>query len=193
LTSSWLRDRLDQAGCEYVLSVGPRTKVFGQGTVFAVPPKKPKATRSAIRPQPDRKPEPIGELTKRLRTDSIQTVTFRDGPDGGPVTSRFIFARVHAAHHWREDQRKWREGAEGASARGMADRGVARRARRANRLLGGLVAALVIIGWEAGRGRLLAAGDRRRHVAHQLRSRPRAVASRSGASSDVPHARLAAW
>jgi SRSO17 transposase len=110
--NTWLRDRLDQAGCEYVLSVGPSTKVFAQGTTFAVPPKKPKATRAPIRQQPDRKPEPIGELISRLGADSAQTVTFRDGPDGEPVTSRFIFARVHAAHHWREDQRKWREGAE---------------------------------------------------------------------------------
>ena len=31
--NTWLRDRLDQAGCEYVLSVGPTTKVFEQGTV----------------------------------------------------------------------------------------------------------------------------------------------------------------
>jgi SRSO17 transposase len=110
--NTWLRDRLDHAGCEYVLCVGPRTKVFAQGTAFAVAPKKDKATRGPTRPQPDRKPEPIGELIERLRADSVQTVTFRDGPDGEPVTSRFIFARAHAAHGWREDQRKWREGAE---------------------------------------------------------------------------------
>jgi SRSO17 transposase len=110
--NTWLRDRLDEVGREYVLSVGPSTKVFAQGTVFAVPPKKPKATRGPVRPQPDREPEPIGELIGRLGKDSAQTVTFRDGPDGEPVTSRFIFTRVHAAHHWREDQRKWREGAE---------------------------------------------------------------------------------
>src|SRR3954453_11882739 len=42
--NTWLRDRLDQAGCEYVLSVGPKTKVFEQGTSFAVPPKKQGAT-----------------------------------------------------------------------------------------------------------------------------------------------------
>src|SRR5437764_2363228 len=29
--NTWLRDRLDQAGCEYVLSVGATTKVFAQG------------------------------------------------------------------------------------------------------------------------------------------------------------------
>src|SRR5215217_5458502 len=112
--NTWLRDRLDQAGCEYVLSVGPKTKVFEQGTSFAVPAKKPKATRGPVRPRPDRKPEPIGELIGRLGSPAAQTVTFRDEPDGEPVTSRFIFARVHAAHGWRDDERRsgWREGAE---------------------------------------------------------------------------------
>ena len=112
--NTWLRDRLDQAECEYVLSVGATTKVFEQGTVFAVPAKKPGATRGPVRPRPDRKPEPIGKLIEGVRADGAQTVTFRDGPDGEPVTSRFIFVRVHAAHGWRDDQRwtGWREGAE---------------------------------------------------------------------------------
>ena len=112
--NTWLRDRLDRAGCEYVLSVGATTKVFQQGTVFAVPPKKPGATRGPVRPRPDRKPEPIGKLIERLRADGVQTVTFRDGPGGEPVTSTFIFARVHAAHAWRDDQRwtGWLQGAE---------------------------------------------------------------------------------
>jgi SRSO17 transposase len=112
--NTWLRDRLDRAGCEYVLSVGPTTKVFEQGTAFAVPPRKGKDGRAPWRPQPDRTPEPIGELVSRLGADTTQTVSFRDGPDGEPVTSRFIFARVHAAHGWRDDQRRsgWREGAE---------------------------------------------------------------------------------
>jgi SRSO17 transposase len=109
-----LRDRLHQVGCEYVLSLGPDSKVFEQGTVFAVPPKKPGATRAPVRPRPDRKPQSIGELIGRLGAESAQTVSFRDGPDGEPVTSRFIFVRVHAAHGWREDGRwvGWREGAE---------------------------------------------------------------------------------
>jgi len=112
--NTWLRDRLDQAGCEYVLTIGPKTKVFEQGTVFAVPAKKPKATRGPVRPRPDRKPQAIGELIGRLGADSSQTVTFRDGPEGEPVTARFIFARVHAAHGWRDDHERsgWREGAE---------------------------------------------------------------------------------
>jgi SRSO17 transposase len=110
--NTWLRDRLDEAGCEYVLSVGPDTKVFEQGTSFEVPPRKRKGGRAPTRLQPDRKAELIGELIGRLGPDSAQTVTFRDGPDGEPVTSRFIFARVHAAHQWRADQIKRREGAE---------------------------------------------------------------------------------
>jgi SRSO17 transposase len=112
--NTWLRDRLDQAGCEYVLSVGQTTKVFARGTAFLVPPREGKAGRAPFRPRPDRKPEPIGKLIGRLGADSAQTVAFRDGPDGEPVTSRFIFARVHAAHGWRDDQQRsgWREGAE---------------------------------------------------------------------------------
>jgi SRSO17 transposase len=109
-----LRDRLDQAGCEYVLSVGPTTKVFEHGTAFAVPTPKGNDGRVPFRPRPDRKPEPIGDLIGGLGADTAQTVAFRDGPDGEPVSSRFIFARVYAAHGWRDDQHRsgWREGAE---------------------------------------------------------------------------------
>jgi SRSO17 transposase len=110
--NTWLRDRLDEAGCEYVLCVGPDTKVFEQGTSFAVPPRKRKGGAAPTRLQPDRKPQPIGELIDRLAADNAQTVTFRDGTDGESVASRFIFARVHAGHQWRSDQVKWREGAE---------------------------------------------------------------------------------
>jgi SRSO17 transposase len=112
--NTWLRDRLDRAECEYVLSVGPKTKVFEQGTTFAVPAKKPGAARGPVRPRPDRQPEAVGELIARLRTGSAQTVTFRDGPDGDQVSSTFVFARVHAGHGWRDNEgwTGWREGSE---------------------------------------------------------------------------------
>ncbi len=112
--NTWLRDRLHEAGCEYVLSVGPKTKVFEQGTAFAVPAKKPGASRGPVRPRPDRQPEPVGELIARLRTGAAQTITFRDGPEGDAVTSTFVCARVHAAHGWRENEgwTGWREGSE---------------------------------------------------------------------------------
>jgi SRSO17 transposase len=112
--NSWLRDRLHEAGCEYLLCVGAKAKVFEQGTSFAIRPRKGKGGPPS-RPRPDRKSVPIGALIDRLGVDSAQLVTFRDGPGGEPVTSRFIFARVHAAHGWRdEDEGRsgWREGSE---------------------------------------------------------------------------------
>jgi SRSO17 transposase len=110
--NTWLRDRLHEAGCEYVLSLGPRAKVFEQGTSFEIRPRKGRGGPPA-RPRPDREPVPIVKLIAERAADA-QTVTFRAGPDGEPVTSRFIFARVHAAHGWRDDERRqgWREGAE---------------------------------------------------------------------------------
>jgi SRSO17 transposase len=97
-----LRERLHQAGCEYVLSVGPSRKVFVHGTTFET-----KTKRGAVRkrPRPDRKPEPLGELIARLGQGNAQTVSFRDGPDGEPVTSTFIFTRVHVARAGGEDHR----------------------------------------------------------------------------------------
>ena len=67
--NTWLRDRLDQAGCEYVLSVGPKTKVFEPGTVVRGASRGSRARLAGpCRPRPDRKPEPIGELIGRLRS-----------------------------------------------------------------------------------------------------------------------------
>jgi SRSO17 transposase len=104
-----LRDRLDDAGCEYVLSVGATTTVFAPETVFAVPSNEGKEGRRYSRPRPERQPESIGELAGRLRS-TAQTVAFRDGPDGEPVTSTFLFVRVRSAHHWRTDERRWAKG-----------------------------------------------------------------------------------
>jgi SRSO17 transposase len=111
--NSWLRDRLHEAGCEYVLALGPKSKVFEQRTTFTVPAKKPGASRAPVHPRPDRQPKPIGEFIHDLASDA-NIVTFRDGPDGEPVTSRFIIARVHAGHGWRESEgwTGWRERSE---------------------------------------------------------------------------------
>ena len=97
-----LRARLDQAGCEYVLAVGPTRKVFEHGTTFGT-----RTKRGYVRkhPRPDRAPEPLGKLIARLGQGSAQTVSFRDGPDGEPVTSRFIFTRVHVARADSDEQR----------------------------------------------------------------------------------------
>jgi SRSO17 transposase len=93
-----LRDRLQQAGSEYVLSVGEQTKVFAPGTTFTAPESEKGRPRTRLAPAQD--PEAIGALIARLGTGEAQTVTFRDGPDRAPMTSRFIVARVRASHGW---------------------------------------------------------------------------------------------
>lgn len=97
-----LRRRLDAGGREYVLSVSPQLAVFAPETSFEVPARKGETGRPRKRPQPDRKPESIGSLVKRLGPQAAQIVAFRDGPEGEPVTSRFLFVRVRASHEWQK-------------------------------------------------------------------------------------------
>jgi SRSO17 transposase len=109
---SKLRERLDAAGLQYVLGVGEIASVFAPETAFAVPERNGKTGRSRSRLRPDREPESIGSLIAHLGTDAAQSVTFRDGPDGEPVTSRFIFTRVRTLKHWtngtkREPREEW--------------------------------------------------------------------------------------
>ena len=95
-----LRRRLDGAERSYVLAVSASTAAFAPETAFEVPERTGKAGRPRTRPRPDRKPESIGALIERIGPEGAQTVAFRDGPDGEPVSSRFIFARVRASHEW---------------------------------------------------------------------------------------------
>ena len=118
-----LRERLDGAGFEYVLSVSAETSVFAPDTVFAVPERKGTSGRPRGRLRPDLKPKAIGALLAELDPDDWQTVAFRDGPDGEPMSSRFALVRVRAAHGWqrgfatepREEWliAEWPEGEEG--------------------------------------------------------------------------------
>ena len=97
-----LRERLNEAGREYVLAVGAATKVFAPEAVFAVPARTATPGRPKSRPRPDREPETISELVARIGSAGAQTVAFRDGPDGTPLTSRFVFVAVRAAHDWQK-------------------------------------------------------------------------------------------
>ncbi|MBK5218438.1 MAG: IS701 family transposase [Thermoleophilia bacterium] len=117
-----LRRRLHAADSEYVLSVSPQVAVFEAETSFEVPERKGKTGRPRTRPQPDRAPESIGALIERIGPSQAQTVAFRDGPNGEPVSSRFVFARVSASHEWQKRSSpppeewliaEWPEGAEG--------------------------------------------------------------------------------
>jgi SRSO17 transposase len=105
-----LRDRLDDAELEYVLSVSEEVGVFAPETAFEVPaPRSGGSGRQKTRPRPDREPEQIGKLIKRLGPEHFKTVTFRDGPDGKRMRSRFCFLRVSAAHEWEKRSAPRRE------------------------------------------------------------------------------------
>jgi SRSO17 transposase len=93
-----LRERLHDSDLQYVLSVGADTKVFASETTFTVPEHQGGAGPPYSRPRPDREPVAIAELITGLPPEAFQTVTFRDGPNGEPVTSRFCFLRVRAAN-----------------------------------------------------------------------------------------------
>jgi SRSO17 transposase len=95
-----LRERLHHAEFQYVLSVSAQSAVFEPETTFAVPERKGDTGRPRGRLRPDRKPVAIAELIAGLDPDDWQTVAFRDGPDGQPMSSRFAFVRVRAAHRW---------------------------------------------------------------------------------------------
>ena len=93
-----LRERLHGAGREYVLAIGAATTVYAPETTFAVPPRIAGRGRPPSKPRPDRDAEAIKALIARLGPGAAQTVRFRDGPDGTPMTSQFVFVRVRAAH-----------------------------------------------------------------------------------------------
>jgi SRSO17 transposase len=93
-----LRERLDAAGREYVLSVHGETTVFAPETTFAVPERKGGGGRPPSRALPDREPVAIEDLIAGLAEEQFQTVAFRDGPDGQPAISRFAFVRVRTAN-----------------------------------------------------------------------------------------------
>jgi SRSO17 transposase len=95
-----LRQCLDAAGFEYVFSIDRIAKVFAAETVFTLPERAGETGRPRTRMRPDRKPEAVDKLIDRLAPGNLQTVTFRDGPGGEPITSRFRFLRVRALARW---------------------------------------------------------------------------------------------
>jgi SRSO17 transposase len=95
-----LRECLHQAEFHYVLPVSAQAAVFTPETTFAVPERQGSSGRPRGRLRPDRKPVAIAELIVGLEGKHWQTVAFRDGPEGEPMSSRFAFVRVRAAHHW---------------------------------------------------------------------------------------------
>jgi SRSO17 transposase len=107
-----LRQHLDGAGFQYVFSIDRTASVFAPDTVFTLPERAGATGRARTRLRPDRKPEPTWKLIARLGPENLQTVAFRGGPDGEPVTSRFCFLRVRALARWQngaeqQPQEEW--------------------------------------------------------------------------------------
>lgn len=108
-----LRDRLHEAGLEYVLSVGPETTVFTTDTEFTAPERAAGGRgRPRSRVRPDRDGIAVSELVATLGQGRLETLTFRDGPDGKALSSRFMFLSIRAAHHWQPSRGVWDKGAE---------------------------------------------------------------------------------
>jgi DDE superfamily endonuclease len=93
-----LRERLHHAEFQYVLSVSVQSIVFAPETVFALPERKGATGRPRGRLRPDRKPRAVAELIAGLDRKDWQRVAFGDERDGEPMSSRFAFVRVRAAH-----------------------------------------------------------------------------------------------
>jgi len=104
-----LRTRLHADGIDYVLSIGPECAVYAPDTVFVVPPRTPGSrgpAPSALATETE--PQSITDLVSGLGSDAFQAVVFRD-TDGEPVSSRFAFVRVIAAHPVDRDRQPPRE------------------------------------------------------------------------------------
>jgi SRSO17 transposase len=95
--SAW-RIRLAELGLEYVVSVQLDTSVYGPETAFAVPPRNGPVGRARTVARPDRKPESVRALAKRLPAQSWQTLVCGTTPVGEERSSRFAFVRVVATH-----------------------------------------------------------------------------------------------
>jgi len=122
--NSALRARLDQAGSEYVLSIGSESKAFCAKTVFAVAERKPGKGGTPRVARPDRPPRTLRALADELSPAEFQTLTYGEDPDGEQRSSRFAFLRISAAHPVTRDKLapreewliiEWPEGAEGPS------------------------------------------------------------------------------
>jgi hypothetical protein len=115
---SKLRERLDGAGREYVLSLGPKATAFAPETVFAVfavPERNGAVGRSRRRLRPDREPESMTALIARLGPESARSVTFRDGPRGRPTREPRLCVR--GVFHWPRSPRPTPASADGSVVR----------------------------------------------------------------------------
>ncbi len=92
------RGRLDRVGLEYVVAVRAQTSVYGPETIFAVPERNGSIGRRRTVARPDRKPESVHALARRLPRRAWKALPCRTTPSGEEVSSRFAFVRVVASN-----------------------------------------------------------------------------------------------
>lgn len=118
------RTRLAELELEYVVAVRAETSVYGPETTFAVPERAFPVGRPRTVARPDRKPESVRVLARRLPAKAWQTLPCRTTPAGEDVASRFAFVRVVATNPVRSRHQsprqewliiEWPEGAEAPS------------------------------------------------------------------------------
>jgi SRSO17 transposase len=100
---SGFRRRLAEGELEYVVSIQAQTAVWGPKTSFAVPKRSGNTGRPPTVARPDRQPESVRSLAKRLPAEAWKTLPCRTTPAGEDVFSRFACLRVVATHPVRND------------------------------------------------------------------------------------------
>jgi SRSO17 transposase len=115
------RTKLHAGELEYVLAVSAQTAVYGPETSFAVPERRGATGRPRTVARPDRRPESVRLLARRLPARAWTTLPCRTTPAGEHLRGRFAFVRVVATHPVRNDQQpprsewliiEWPEGEE---------------------------------------------------------------------------------
>lgn len=103
------RTRLHALEHEYLVAVSAQVSVYGPETSFAVPARQGATGRRRSVARPDREPESVRALAKRLPQTAWQTLPCRTTPAGEDVSSRFAFVRVVATHPVRNDHQPPRQ------------------------------------------------------------------------------------
>jgi SRSO17 transposase len=103
------RTRLAELELEYVVAVRAETSVYGPETSFAVPERNGRVGRPRTVTRPDRKPESVRSLAKRLPPEAWTTLPCRTGAAGEDAAGRFAFVRVVATHPVRSNNRAPRQ------------------------------------------------------------------------------------
>jgi SRSO17 transposase len=104
-----LRQRLDDAQIDYLLSLNADASLYDADTTFAVPERRHGARGPApSAPVADRAARQVSDLASGLSPEQFQTLTFRVR-DEQELSSRFAMLRVIAANPVDRDRRDPRE------------------------------------------------------------------------------------